>query len=293
MTNSNIEALQAAGNDIGIPLEAGLAKLLLGVAADIAAAKPAERPLVLGVSGAQGSGKSTISRLLEVALDVAHGLGAVAMSIDDFYLPKAERERLAATVHPLCRTRGVPGTHDPALARRTIAALLAAGPQTRTPLPQFSKLEDDRVPESRWPVFQGRPDVVILEGWCVGARYRDPASWSGPINALEAEKDPQGIWWRWSNGHLKGDYQALWAMFDLLLFIRVPDFETVVESRIRQEDTLARQNPELAKGRMSRAEIVTFTAHYERYTNQLREDLPPVADILLDRERGYTYHRLK
>lgn len=293
MTDQHIQALEAAGHDIGIPLKRDLAEILLGVAADVAAQKPTGRPLVLGVSGAQGSGKSTISELLKTALGTAHGLAAVALSIDDFYLPKAERERLAATVHPLCRTRGVPGTHDPALARRTIDSLLTAGPEAKTPLPQFSKLEDDRVPESLWPAFTGRPDVVILEGWCVGARYRDPQSWSGPINVLEAEKDPEGIWWRWSNSQLKAGYLELWDMFDLLLFIRVPDFQTVVESRLAQEETLAARNPELAKGRMSREEIITFTAHYERYTQQLREDLPPVADIVLDRERGYTYRRLK
>lgn len=293
MTNDHITALQAAAETMGIELKRDLADLLLGVAADIAAQKPGDRPLVLGVSGAQGSGKSTISGLLKTALDVAHGLSAVALSIDDFYLPKLERARLAATIHPLCQTRGVPGTHDPALARRTIEALLTAGAAAQTPLPQFSKLEDDRVPEGLWPMFEGQPDVVILEGWCVGARHRDPASWGGPINTLEAEKDPEGIWWRWSNSQLNGDYQVLWDMFDLLLFIRVPDFDTVVASRIAQEETLARQNPELAKGRMTRQEIITFTAHYQRYTEQLREDLPTIADIFLDRERGFTYRRLK
>lgn len=291
MTADLTTRLQEAGRSIGIPLKPDLANLLLEIASEIDARRPAGRALVLGVSGAQGSGKSTIAALMETAFEAAHGLSAISMSIDDFYLTKAAREELARRVHPLCRTRGVPGTHDTALAIRTIKSLRNARPDTLTPIPRFSKLEDDRVPEVEWPRHEGQPDIIILEGWCVGAQYRDPESWGGPINALEAAKDPEGIWWRWSNAHLKDDYKALWALLDVLMFIRVPDFATVVDSRIRQEETLAAQNPHLATGRMSREQIIEFTAHYERYTLEMREDLPAMCDILLDRDRDYTYLR--
>src|SRR5690606_26489272 len=68
--------------------------------------------LLVGVSGCQGSGKTTLASLLVLLLREMLGLRCINLSIDDFYLTRAERQQLAATVHPLLATRGVPGTHD-------------------------------------------------------------------------------------------------------------------------------------------------------------------------------------
>src|SRR5262245_54933917 len=76
-------------------------------------------PKLLAIAGAQGSGKSTLSRLLSDEL-VRLGRRAVTFSLDDFYLTRREREALAAAVHPLLVTRGVPGTHDVDLCERIL-----------------------------------------------------------------------------------------------------------------------------------------------------------------------------
>lgn len=256
------------------------------VAERIANLAHGEAPFLIGLNGAQGAGKSTLAKLV-VAKMQQRGLEAVLLSLDDFYLTKAEREGLARTVHPLCGTRGVPGTHDVALLESTLAALAKGG---ETALPSFDKLSDDRLPRDQWAVFSGRPDAIVLEGWCVGLPSGDLPAWSGPINALEAECDPDGAWHAWSRAALKRDYDRLWQRFDLLVSIEVPGWSTVIDSRLRQE-----QDAMAATGRagMDRAQVTRFVEHYERYTRALWAAMPQRADILLRRNETFAYDLAK
>ena len=99
-----------------VPLLADLDTLITG-AADL--------PIIIGINGAQGTGKSTLAKLLTSLLQ-QQGLGVANLSIDDFYLSKAKRADLASRVHPLLTSRGVPGTHDTELALRTVSELVGA-----------------------------------------------------------------------------------------------------------------------------------------------------------------------
>ncbi|MEO0031940.1 MAG: hypothetical protein RIS94_1698 [Pseudomonadota bacterium] len=245
---------------------------------------------LFGINGAQGSGKSTLTQLVAHALQQFHQLRAVVLSLDDFYLGKAARQALAGQVHPLCATRGVPGTHDVALLRATLAALRGADDGAVTAIPVFDKLADDRAQASAWVTFAGRPDVILFEGWCVGLQSAVLPAWQGPINALEAECDPQGIWAGWSRAALVQDYDALWAEIDLLVSIEVASLEEVVRSRLRQEQGLA-----IASGRtgMDRAAVERFVQHYERHTRALWAAMPAGADILLRRDTGYGFEIVK
>ncbi|MEY4952978.1 MAG: hypothetical protein RL299_1402, partial [Pseudomonadota bacterium] len=157
----------------------------------IRAALPAARkPLVLGICGAQGSGKTTLVSALAAALE-AEGVAAASVSLDDLYLTRAERLELAQTVHPLFATRGVPGTHDVALGLATLDALERG---EAVPLPRFDKGNDDRAPMESWPAAPKGVQVLLLEGWCLGARPQGPEALAQPVNALEAEEDPDGRW---------------------------------------------------------------------------------------------------
>jgi D-glycerate 3-kinase len=147
--------------------------------------------LLVGVSGAQGTGKSTLALLLKQLLQARH-LQCVVISIDDLYLTREERACLASEIHPLLKTRGVPGTHDLEMGLNLIAALKAADSGSATAIPHFDKALDDRSPVKDWQIHSGPVDVVVIEGWCVGAL---PTSLSGePINALEQEYDADGTW---------------------------------------------------------------------------------------------------
>jgi D-glycerate 3-kinase len=236
------------------------------------------RAVLVGLCGSQASGKSTTAGRLAERLG-RQGARTIVFSIDDFYLTLRERRELAGRVHPLLATRGVPGTHDMPLMAGTIHALLQARPDSITSLPRFDKASDDRVPRDDWPDFEGRPDVVILEGWCVGARPQGDSALLEPVNALEALEDADGRWRRYANSCLGGDYAAFFAGLDLRLMLRAPSFACVHGWRAEQEAGLNR-DAHSARAAMSEAELARFIAHYERMTRWILEDEP--ADLIAD-----------
>jgi D-glycerate 3-kinase len=260
---------------------------LLGDA--IAARSGGEELPLIGLNGAQGSGKSTMAKEAERQL-AERCLRLAVLSLDDFYLTRAERRELARCIHPLCATRGVPGTHDAALMRRTIDALAGAEPDEVTRLPVFDKLADDRLPRSEWSRFRGRPDAVLLEGWCVGLLSEDLPPWQEPINALERELDADGRWAAWSHAALERNYDDLWQSFAMLASIEVPDLETVISSRLRQEMELAEKT---GRTGMDREAVTRFVQHYERQTRALWAAMPRRADLLLRRDADYRYTLVK
>jgi D-glycerate 3-kinase len=221
------------------------------------AAKPERIPLI-GVSGAQGAGKTyQCRRYVSSHPRVAH------FSLDDVYLTHAERTALAQRVHPLFATRGPPGTHDLALADRTITALRAAAPSTQTPLPRFDKAADDRAPERAWPIFNGRPDAILFDGWCVGAL--PDALGEAPLNALEAQEDADGRWRAHIRAELASTYALFFARFDAVVYLKPPSWEIVTRWRAEQEE----ENLSRALASADYARLDHFLMHYERITRSM------------------------
>jgi len=235
---------------------------------------------VLGVSGLQGSGKSTLAAQLAGAA-TARGLRAVALSIDDAYLDRPDRLRLARDVHPLLATRGPPGTHDTALACATLDALRAGEPVR---LPAFDKLGDRRLPPEDWRET-GRVDLVVFEGWLLGTPAEPDEALAAPLNALERDEDGDGRWRRWCNDALARDYPPLWRRIDHLLFLQPPGFDIVPEWRWQQECALQAAQP--GRTAMTRTEVGRFVQHYERVSRQALRTLPAIADkvVRLDAAR--------
>ena len=222
----------------------------------------AEGVPVLIVAGCQGAGKTTLCQW------VAHKWGGVQISIDDVYLTKAERERMARAVHPLFRVRGPPGTHDLGMLRERIEQLRLAGPETVTRLPTFDKRGDDRNPASQWRRFVGRPSVILIDAWCLGALPEGEAALSEPINRLERDQDPHGTWRRIINDRLAGDYARFVEAADGLLFLKAPGFEVVLNWRCQQEASLLGIAPQ-ALPPAERERLVDFIAYFERPTRHM------------------------
>lgn len=241
------------------------------LADEIARRAETKRPLVVGINGAQGSGKTTLCKFLEPLL-AERGIRAVTLSIDDLYLGRSERQEEAEETHPLFVTRGVPGTHDVALGM-TILDRLVAGKSAE--LPQFDKAADDRSPETRH--VEGPVDIVLFEGWCVGASPQPAVDLREPINDLERDEDPDGVWRREVNRRLATDYAELFARIDVLVVLKVPDFESVREHRRVQEKKLG-WGPAV----MDDAALDRFLAHYQRLTEWMLTEMPPRADILVE-----------
>ncbi|MFT3755187.1 MAG: kinase [Pseudoxanthomonas sp.] len=264
------------------PHPAGFPDDLVTQALDAALALPVAHVPVLGLSGLQGSGKSTLATQI-AALAQARGLQAAVVSIDDFYLRKAQRATLARDVHPLLATRGPPGTHDIALALGTLDALRSG---EATALPRFDKLADERVDESQWPRLQARADVVIFEGWFLGTPAEDETALVEPINALERNEDADGTWRHWCNAALARDYPALWSRIDTLWFLQPSGgFEIVPQWRWQQECALqawslqaqSMQAGDPVRQAMNRAQVEHFVMHYERISRQALRTLPAIA----------------
>lgn len=251
----------------------------------IAAQRNKGNTLFVGINGCQGSGKTTLADYLCWQLHNA-GFTACALSIDDFYLTQTERSELAKRIHPLFRTRGVPTTHDVALATRTLKALSQSG---EVSLPQFDKAIDDRMPKSSWQTVSTPLQVVILEGWCVAIPPQNDKALALPINDLEREYDPHAIWRTTVNNQLRDNYPSLWSQLDTLIMLKAPAFECVYTWRLEQEEKLRQhQTHQDATGIMSAEQIRTFIAHYERLTRHALACLPAYCDHVfeLDNHRG-------
>lgn len=236
---------------------------------------------MLGINGAQGSGKSTLAAFLVEHLAAHQGLRALAVSLDDFYLSRADRSRLAATVHPLLITRGVPGTHD---VRRGIACLRALRHLQEgqsCALPKFSKATDDALGPEHDRLIHQRPDLVLFEGWCVGTPPQGDAEQTAPVNELERSEDADGRWRRYVNQQLVGAYAEWFAELDALVYLQVPGWTEVRAWRAQQER-------ETAAGHQGHSTLLDdavrerFLLHYQRLTLHALRTLPDRADALLE-----------
>lgn len=232
------------------------------------------RPLLVGVNGAQGSGKSTMCQFLAAILEDM-GLTAIALSLDDFYLTRSERQKLADKVHPLFATRGVPGTHDTALMRAVLDGVTAG---RVVEAPRFDKATDDRSRMTRR--IEPPVDVILFEGWCVGASPQSDEELRDPINRLEREEDRDCIWRNEVNRHLKTDYAGIFGRLDLLVMLAVPGFDAAIANRHLQEEKLARRNPD-GKAVMDEQALIRFMMHYERVTRRMLAEMPDRADLTI------------
>lgn len=253
----------------------------------------AERTLVIGINGCQGSGKTTLADYLCTSLQM-RGLKAIAMSIDDFYLTRKQRQQLASDVHPLLAIRGVPGTHDLELAIETLNNLALDSGEIK--VPKFNKAQDERLPLEQWRQVETPFDIIILEGWCVGINAQTEAELLQPINELERIQDPSGQWRHYINQQLVTNYPELWQQIDRLIMLQAPSFSCVYQWRLEQEQKLAqelgmqvleRKTQSLEKAAQSKnnrimpaAEIQQFIQHYERLTRHSLKYLPETCQHL-------------
>jgi D-glycerate 3-kinase len=245
--------------------------------------RAAPRPWLIGLSGLQGSGKSTLAAQL-VELAARRGIVALALSIDDFYFGRGARQRLAREVHPLLATRGVPGTHDVELLHGTLDALRQATTRRPARVPRFDKGLDTRIAPSRWRPVGRMPELVILEGWCIGVPPQDAAALATPVNRLERHEDRDASWRNWVNAQLARHYAPLWQRLDRLIMLQAPAYSVVARWRDEQERALRRRHAPRA---LSTEALRRFLMHYERLSRQALKALPSRADlrIVLDEDR--------
>jgi D-glycerate 3-kinase len=278
------EVFLQAGTTMGLDcnLEQVLKDTYLPLAAILSQQQDATRTLLVGVNGAQGAGKSTLCDLLTIVLEQGFGKQTISLSIDDLYLTRDERQQLAQTVHPLFVTRGVPGTHDVELGLQLFTDLKSLAAEHTLKIPRFDKAVDDRLPPKQWPTVSGPVDIILFEGWCVGARPQPHTALRTPINTLEQLEDADEIWRRAVNLKLERQYTQLFNELDLLLMLQVPGMGNVLEWRSLQERKLAAASTGKTDHQiMDRAALQRFIMHYERLTCWMLEEMPHRADLVM------------
>ena len=231
--------------------------------------KSASRCWLVAVNGSQGSGKSTLCDYLKALFKAKYGLACATLSLDDFYLTAPQRRQLAIDVHPLLATRGVPGTHDMGLLNRTLDSLQAGEPVR---IPRFDKAADDRFPPAEWEQVDAPAQVVLLEGWCLGAVAQPVEELVEPVNALERNEDPDGVWRNLVNTVLSEQFSPLYQRMDEWVMLRAPSFDCVYDWRLEQERKLAAQRTGDAV--MDEEQVARFICHYQRLTERCLRRLP-------------------
>ena len=242
---------------------------------------------IIGLTGGQGTGKSTISNIFKIILKEAYGLETVIFSIDDFYKTLNERKRMSKNKSPLFLTRGVPGTHDTQMLFSCIKNFKNKN-FNKFIIPKFDKSIDDRSPKKKWLKVKKKPNIVIFEGWCVGVSAQKKKDLIIPINKLEKHGDDKKIWRQQVNLELKKNYKKIFDLIDMLIFLKVPSFKHVFKWRLLQERKLRITSK--GKKTMTDNEIKNFIMYYERLTKHMLKILPKTADAVISIDNK---HRLK
>ncbi len=245
---------------------------------------------VIGLSGGQGAGKSTITGILKFILKKKFGLELCIFSIDDFYKTKKERKQMSEDIHPLFLTRGVPGTHDVNLIEKTLSKLKKKKFKTVL-IPKFDKSTDDRFMKSKWTKITKAPNIIIFEGWCVGATKQNEKILKKPINLIEKKYDKSLKWRKKVNNHLKNNYKKLFNKIDKLVYLKAPSFNRVFQWRMHQEQKLKLTSKN--KKTMSKSKIKNFIMFYERITRQMMKDFNKISDLTIFLDKNHRSTKMK
>jgi D-glycerate 3-kinase len=245
---------------------------------------------IIGLTGGQGAGKSTITQIIKLILNYKYNLKVVYFSIDDFYKTLKERNKLSKNVHKLFKTRGVPGTHDTKLLKKTFSDLVKKNFKPVS-IPSFDKSKDDRVPKKKWKKIYKQPQIIIFEGWCVGAMPQKNKNLIKSINTLEKNEDAKLLWRNKVNKELKHEYRKIFNKIDRLIFLKVPNFECVYKWRLLQEKKL--QLTSKGKKIMSPVQVRQFIMYYERITMQMLKDLTGKAYAVLYLDKKHRFSKIK
>ena len=252
-----------------------------------------KQPLIIGLAGGQGSGKTTISSILTLVLQRYFKLNVFKVSIDDFYKTRKDRKLLSKNKHTLLMTRGVPGTHDIDLILKFFKKVKSKKFKSLE-VPKFNKAIDDRFKKSLWYKLKSKPDVVIFEGWCVGARAQTNKQLKTPVNSLEKVYD-QGIKWRSHvNNQLKTKYKTLFKQLDGLLYLKAKNFNLLRSWRLKQERKLWIQTKNKKNLKiMSSGDVINFMQTYQRITQQMIKDALKSSSIIIDLNSNHQIEKIR
>ena len=250
-------------------------------------------PLIIGLAGGQGTGKTTIASIISLILKKYFKLKVFKISIDDFYKTRNERKKISKSIHPLLMIRGVPGTHDYKIIYEFFKKIKNKK-IAKFRLPKFDKSKDERYNKKFWYKIDSKPDVIIFEGWCVGAKSQKNSKLIKSINSLEKISDQNFVWRKYVNLQLKKNYKNLFKQIDEIIYLKANNFKILQKWRIKQEKTLWLKSKNKRSLRiMNRSDIINFMQTYQRITQNMFKDAPKYASIVMKLNSNHQINSIK
>jgi D-glycerate 3-kinase len=241
-----------------------------------------KKPYIVGLAGGQGTGKTTITSIIKIILEKYFKLKVFKISIDDFYKTRKERLNLSKRIHPMLMTRGVPGTHD-AQMMLNFFKKVKSNNFKKIDLPNFNKAIDDRFPKKNWHKIKEQPDVIIFEGWCVGAKAEINKTLKKSINSLEKANDKKLIWRKYVNQQLRSKYNDLYSQLNCMVYLKAKNFSMLQKWRLKQEHKLRLKTKKSSSLKiMGKGEVINFMQTYQRITENMFKKMPKYASIILN-----------
>ena len=250
-------------------------------------------PLIIGLAGGQGTGKTTIASIISLILEKYFKLKVFKISIDDFYKTRNERNKISKSIHPLLMIRGVPGTHDYKIIYEFFKKIKNKK-FAKFRLPKFDKSKDERYNKKLWYKINSKPDIIIFEGWCVGAKSQKNSELIKSKNSLEKISDQNFIWRKYVNLQLKKNYKNLFRQIDEIIYLKANNFKILQKWRIKQEKTLWLKSKNKRSLRiMNRGDIINFMQTYQRITQNMFKDAPKYASIVMKLNSNHQINSIK
>ncbi|WP_030006805.1 glycerate kinase [Picosynechococcus sp. NKBG042902] len=247
-----------------------------------------DQPLIYGILGGQGTGKTTLCRVLQMIL-ARWQYPCVAISIDDLYKTYAERQDLRKTQSELI-WRGPPGTHDVDLGLEVLTQLQRANLGDKIAIPRFDKSLHNGAGDRLGPEWIDPVEIVLFEGWFVGCRPVAPEVFDTAPEPISTEGDR--LFARNVNEAL-AEYVPLWEKLDRLLVLSPADYRLSKQWRKDAEHQMIAQG----KTGMSDAEIDQFvdyfwrSLHPELFIQPLTQN-PHWTDLVIEIDAAHRPHKI-
>jgi D-glycerate 3-kinase len=238
-----------------------------------------ERPLIQGILGGQGTGKTTLAQV--IILILRHlGCNTIGVSIDDLYKTYADRQKLLNEDNRL-KWRGPPGTHDVALGIELLDRVCQCDRSEPILIPRFDKSLHNGAGDRIESESVSKVDVVLFEGWFVGAIPVDASAFENPPAPIITPEDRQFA--KDTNERLK-EYLPLWKRLDRLIVLYPVDYRLSKQWRKEAEQKLKETSK---KDVMSDDEIARFvdyfwrSLHPELFITPLTKN-PDLVDLVIE-----------
>ena len=179
-------------------------------------------------------------------------------------------------------TRGVPGTHDVQMMLNFFKKAKSKNFK-KIELPNFNKAIDDRSPKKNWYKIKEKPDVIIFEGWCVGAKAELSKNLKKPINYMEKSNDQKLVWRNYVNQQLKTNYRKLYSQLNCMIYLKAKNFSLLQKWRLKQEHKLKLKTKRASIHKiMNKGDVINFMQTYQRITENMFKKMPRYASIILN-----------